>query len=537
MNKKSKVITGAVLSTLTLLPSSVAYAADTPQYLEAVGAGVTIKTLATAGDSIGGYNIPGIPDGMGAFKLPNGQIRIFVNHEIGNTTAAKNVSRAGGAITGGAAITALTVDPITQTVVSAADAIKSVSWYDYSTGKFGSTPKAPIGAAASNSYGSAQHTQAVDRFCSSAYFPNGSFSAKVNGKTIGYTGGLYLTGEESGNEGRGFALTSSGQLAQLPRLGLASWESFIQVPTGNEVTALIGGEDGDAGKSELWLYAGKKTNKGAWYDRAGLNNGRPYVLALDGISNDNEFRSKIGKGVPVKATFKEIYWNVNGVAQNNEADIAGMGFTGIEDGTFDPKNRNVYYFVTKDSNKDAKATTLNPDMPEVTKRDGGGIWKVTFKDVRNPLKGASVELLLDGSEAPYLNMPDNVTIDSARNLLIQEDPGKNDQLSRVIAYNLDTKKFATIAQFKADFFKPNAANFITFDEESSGINEVTALFRTSAADTKKYYILDAQVHSSDWAKLRPDITDAAAKSALTTLVEGGQIYLLTVDSWANVNFK
>ena len=82
-------------------------------------------------------------------------------------------------------------------------------------------------------------------------------------------------------------------------------------------------------------------------------------------------------------------------------------------------------------------------------------------------------MLLDGSEAPYLNKPDGIEADSAGNILIQEDPGNNDQLARVLAYNIESKKIAVIARFKNDYFGTTGAKKITIDEESSGIVEVT----------------------------------------------------------------
>jgi hypothetical protein len=127
-------------------------------------------------------------------------------------------------------------------------------------------------------------------------------------------------------------------------------------------------------------------------------------------------------------------------------------------------------------------------------------------------------------------------MDSAGNLLIQEDPGNNEQLARVVAYNLTTKKLAVIARFKSEYFSPTGAKKMTIDEESSGIVEVTKYMRKSSFDTKHYYLLDAQIHTTT-VLARPDITDAEAKKELEKLAEGGQLYLLTIDDWSKVEFK
>jgi hypothetical protein len=106
-------------------------------------------------------------------------------------------------------------------------------------------------------------------------------------------------------------------------------------------------------------------------------------------------------------------------------------------------------------------------------RDGGGLWKLSFEDVEQPWLGGTITLMLDGSEAPFLNKPDNLDIDSRGNLLIQEDPGGNVALARIVAYDIDTGDRGVVAQFDPALFKPvtpggtNAP--FTIDEESSSI--------------------------------------------------------------------
>jgi len=511
-------------------------AADTtPVYMETVATGATLKVLATAGDKIGNYYLPGVPDGLGVVPTSSG-FKILMNHEVSPVGALENLKRAGGNVSGGATVSGLNFNTTTQSVTSAAEFLKSATFFNYSSNKYTKYATAPDYAAIADAYGVKNHTNALNRFCSSSYSPAGTFSAKVNGKTVGYSGGIYLTGEEGSNESRGFAINTSGDLVQLPRLGLASWETFNNVPTGNATTALLGGEDGTAIDSQLWMYVGKKTNVGTWYQKAGLTNGSNYVLKVADAPTDTDFRKVHGKGKVVEATFTSVDWKDNGEIQNFQAKSAGTGFTRIEDGVFDKKNPNIFYFNTTESNKDAKATSLNPDDSTVLKRDGGALWKLTFKDVKNPLKGATIEMLLDGSEAPYLNKPDAIEMDSAGNLLIQEDPGNNEQLARVVAYNLTTKKLAVIARFKSEYFSPTGAKKMTIDEESSGIVEVTKYMRKSSSDTKHYYLLDAQIHTTT-VLARPDITDAEAKKELDKLAEGGQLYLLTIDDWSKVEFK
>ncbi|MDQ3325855.1 MAG: hypothetical protein M3529_09095, partial [Actinomycetota bacterium] len=72
--------------------------------------------------------------------------------------------------------------------------------------------------------------------------------------------------------------------------------------------------------------------------------------------------------------------------------------------------------------------------------------------VERPELGGTLTLLLDGSEEPYLSKPDNVTIDDEHNLLIQEDPGGNDHIARIIAYNIKTGERGVLAQFDPALF-------------------------------------------------------------------------------------
>ena len=529
--KTLKITAALATLAIALTAQQTAFAeGSTPVYVEAASANESIQVLATSGDKFGNYVLPGTPDGLGVYKSGNG-FKMLLNHEFTSTASA--FARANGLISGGTTITELTLDA-NMKVVSATDAIKRVVWYDYQTGTYGSKPGAPTDAAAKNSYGDPFHTTALQRFCSASLAAAGTFAytQKVGTKTttIGYAKPVFLTGEEDGAESRSFALNADGELVQLPKLGLADTETFNAAPGNRLQTILIGDEDGAVNTSELRLYLGAKTNSGAWYERAGLTNGQLYYAKVEDILNDTAFRSTIGKGKPTAVSFKAIDTSVNGAAQAKQGTSIATGFSRIEDGQFDPLHPNDYYFVTTSSNGAASATTLDSSLQGVTKRDGGGLWRLRFKDINDPLAGATVELLLDGSEPAFLNMPDNLTIDKSGNVLLQEDPGNNVTLSRVFAYRIKDGKLAKLASFKAALFSDGAAGKITVDEESSGVTDVSDLMRKNAKDKKSYYVFVAQVHSPI-AAARPDITDAAS---IASAVEGGQIYLLTIPDWSKI---
>ena len=526
------VITATAFLAISAAPANAA----APVYVEAVATSATLTPFASAGDMVGTYLVPGIPDGLGVVKNGN-SLRVITNHEWSATNAVAAGRTTAGGLVSGSFLSDMTYDLKTQKVTKAVDLFKDVVWYDYTTGKYGQTPVAPAGALVKDSFGTLNHSYLLNRFCSGSLAPAGSFFDKASG--YGSNDAVFLAGEEGGDESRAFATNlTTGQLVQLPALGLAAWENVIPAPTKGKTTVLMTNEDGSATDSQQWMYVGTKTKTGTWYEKAGFTNGKSYVVAAAAgaaVANDAEIRTKYGKNKPFPISFAEVNIKANGKDQNIEANAKGIEFARVEDGHFDPKKPNDYYFVTTQSdsdplNKAVAATTPNPATPTVS-RDGGALWRIRFNDVSKPLSGATLELLLDGSESIYMSKPDNISVDSFGNVLIQEDPGNNAHLARIVSYRISDGKVGTIAQFKAEYFTSTGASFITQDEESSGIIDVTTELRTSKSDTASYYMFVAQIHATP-AKARPDLDPADA--TLAKAVEGGQWYILKITNWTDV---
>jgi Ca2+-binding RTX toxin-like protein len=89
-------------------------------------------------------------------------------------------------------------------------------------------------------------------------------------------------------------------------------------------------------------------------------------------------------------------------------------------------------------------------------------------------------------------MFDNLTVANGH-VVVQEDPGNNAYVSRVWDYDIAAGSFTPAGTFDPDQFQPGASQFITQDEESSGVLDVTSLLGDS--DTRAY-LLDAQVHKT-----------------------------------------
>lgn len=194
--------------------------------------------------------------------------------------------------------------------------------------------------------------------------------------------------------------------------------------------------------------------------------------------------------------FRAVPTNLAGDAQNVLARLRGTEFARVEDGHFNPANPNEFYFVTTQSDSDGVGA---PGVKEGN-RDGGAIWKLTFQNVAKPALGATLELVLNGTEAPVndasvkINKPDNMAFSAdGKYLLIQEDPGNHDQLSRLLALRLSDSRLVAVARFKDEYFNPNSDGFITRDEESSGVIDVTSLLAASG-DSASYFMFDTQIH-------------------------------------------
>lgn len=480
----------------------------TAPYVLPVGKGVGIRSVLTVNDpgaAANGYEMVGIPDGLGAYREGRDTV-VLMNHEIGNNAGTVRAHGQRGAF-----VATLRVDR-KGAVVAGEDFVKTVEYYRYLDGTYGDTPQPPAGAAAGT------HTAAFNRLCSGTLTAPGQLLAGKGSRAVGYDGRLYFANEESGNEARAFAVTLDGKAYQLPRLGLFSWENTLAAANDTATTVVMGDEDGPANGSELRVYAGTKQAAGSPVDKAGLTNGRNHVLTVPGVANDSAFRAAYGKGTAAPFSLQDVDWNQNGAAQNAEAAAeGGLGFSRIEDGAFNPANKNEYFFVTTEGGDKTPAPTGS--------RDGGGLWKLTFNDVERPQLGGSLALLLDGSEEwssgeSRLNKPDNVTIDREGNLLIQEDPGGNDHLARIVTYRIADGARAVLARFDSRKFgvsnpagtTPDDRAALTTDEESSGIVQLP----------DGSFLFGAQVHT------KKGLRAGTGQGTVEEYVENGQLLRMQV---------
>jgi hypothetical protein len=59
-----------------------------PAYLVPMVPGASVDPILSAGDTIGGYQMSGIPDGLGAYKDGHHSVQLLMNHELGRSFPA-----------------------------------------------------------------------------------------------------------------------------------------------------------------------------------------------------------------------------------------------------------------------------------------------------------------------------------------------------------------------------------------------------------------------------------------------------------------
>lgn len=485
----------------------------TDPYVIPVAAGVhltSILTVADGGAASNGYEMVGIPDGLGAVRDGRALV-VLMNHELRDT---QGIARKHGQK--GAFVSRLEIDRHTLAVTHGSDLIQpGVLFWDYVSGQYVTSGARFTDATAQDA--------TFGRFCSGTL----SDARVFRSGRYGYDGQIYFANEEDGDVGRIFGVLADGTAQALPRLGLASWENTKPAPNRTPTTLILGLEDGPSpgpgatDGSQLFAYVGIKTDTGSAFERAGLTNGTKYVIdAVDpAVTDDPSWRATYGTGVAAAVALREVPWDATGAAQNADAKAEGLALDRIEDGHWDPRHPNDLYFVTTEG---GDTTTTFPYT-----RDGGGLWRLRFTDIEQPSLGATLTLLLDGSEeitpgAPKLNKPDNMAIDRHGNLLIQEDPGNNAHVARIVAYRIADGALGVVAQADPLRFTIGSPLFMTQDEETSGIIDAETLLGPGT------FLLDIQVHTAN------GLPAGTGPDTVEEYVQHGQLLVMQVRSWASV---
>ncbi len=318
-----------------------------------------------------------------------------------------------------------------------------------------------------------------NRFCSADLPPISAFYNATTRK--GYNGQLFLNGEEDKAGGRAFAHNLEGVSYVMPDFGHIAWENLLANPSSQDSTLVIGLDDIQDGL--LLVYLGNKTKVGNPVEQSGLVGGQLY-----GVKVMNERFSL----VPLTGLA-----SLDGKTFREEAKKLGAtGFARPEDGSWDVLDASKFWFATTD--KMGGDSRLN---------------QLVFDDVSNPLNGGRISIPLS-AQSIGAEMFDNVVVDGDGRVLVQEDPGENTRLAVIWMYEPALNKTTKLFESNPMLFRPGAADFMTIDEEHSGIVEITSLLRKATwFDVKRRYYLGT--------------TQAHLEHNDTKLVEHGQLWLIS----------
>jgi hypothetical protein len=434
-----------------------------------------------------GYRIVGVPDGLGVLRDGRDMV-VVMDHELG---ATQGVVRAHGSA--GSFVSRWTIDRNSLQVRAGQDLVQANEVYlwngtEYSAG-----------------------TTAFDRLCS------GDLPAEsaLRSGTRGTSARVFFSGEET-DEGRAFAHIvtgdSAGQSWQLPRLGRMSWENVVAAPHSEDRTVVMLMDDANLSGMpplcQLSIYVGTKQNTGNVVERAGLTNGKFYGIRIrrgGSIVTAETDTFGLASGVPFagNGTFELVeigpggdVSGLTGAALEAEATSKQITtFRRIEDGHWEPRRnrRNDFYFVTTaDINTNSR------------------LWRLRFADVRNPLAGGTIEMLLRGDEGH--RMLDNICLDTRGRILMTEDPGNNPRLAKIWLFSIETGQLIEVAHANPSFFDAAFATPMTADEEGSGIIDAEDVLG------RGWFLFDVQNHRAIPAP--PDTLG---------LVQHGQLLAMYVD--------
>ena len=510
----------AAAATVTLSAQNVITGPSSSQtpYLSPTAPGWSATSLLTVGDAIGGYQMVGIPDGLGAFSNGNGTMTVLANHEIGNTLGTV---RGHGAI--GAFVSKWVFDTTNWQLISGGDLVTSPANMLMWNGTTWAQGSFVAGTFSSST------PYAVARLCSADLPKVSAFYDASNGGT-GYNGRIFMNGEETGAEGKAFAWivdgAEAGKAYELPHLGKYSWENasarsnYGATPGAANLlqTVVIGTDDTTPG--EVYVYIGTKNNTGNAIQKAGLTNGTKYGIKVTSATGyTGAVTVENATGITGAFTLAQIFTNATIAAKTGvefQAESTRLGVTQFarpEDAHWLDHDSLIFATTGATVNSISVSSKIyqldfNSDATNGILTTGGNI-KVLVNSTN--LTGK------DGAKAASF---DNVTVGDDGMLYIQEDPGNNPYIAKhwvvnPLAGSQSAIETSAVQIFESDRsrFSTGAAQFQTIDEEHSGIIDITTIVN-DGINGSKWFLVATQNHA------------AATGASAATLVEGGQFIAL-----------
>jgi autotransporter-associated beta strand protein len=513
MKNIARLFLVAAATTVSLSAQSVIQGPSSSQtpYLTPTAQGWSATSILTVGDAIGGYQMVGIPDGLGAFSNGDGTMTVLANHELGNTSGTV---RGSGAI--GAFVSKWVINTSTWQVISGGDLVTSpanqLMWN--TTTSTWAQPATPY---------------AIARLCSADLPKAAAFWDGTNG----YNGRIFMNGEETGVEGKAFAWivtgSEAGKMYELPHLGKNSWENGLArssyVAQGDTAgaanlaqTAVVLTDDSTPG--EVFLYLGTKTTTGNAVQKAGLTNGQMYGIKVNtATSYTGAVVYEAATGINGTFQLAPIFTNAtiaNKTGAEFQAAATAAGTTQFarpEDAHW--LDHNSLLFATTGATVNSVAVTSKIYQLDFNSDDANGIL-TTGGNISVVVNSANMTGL-DGAKATTF---DNLTVGEDGKLYIQEDPGNNAYVAKhwIVDLSQSTqalRESTAVQIFESDRnrFSTGAAQFQTIDEEHSGIIDITSIVNDGITGSK-WLLVATQNHA------------LATGASAATLVEGGQFIAL-----------
>ena len=292
------------------------------------------------------------------------------------------------------------------------------------------------------------------------------------------------------------------QVWQLPHLGRASWENWTANPTAQDRTVLVGTDDTST-NGQVYVYVGDKRSSGTAIEKAGLVGGRLYAVKVNGNQTEDYSDQPFGATADGSFTLVDVTASALGTgAALNTATVAagGTNFMRPEDSAWNLRDPRKLYLNTT-------ASTTGRSR----------VWELSFTDVAHPELGGTIRVAGDGQlDGSGFRMADNLTFDRVTgHAIVLEDVGNNPRLGKVLDLNPATGRLVELAAHDPARFLSGGADFMTEDEESSGVVDISFVVNgVPGYDVSKYryYLLVTQAH----------------KAIPGELVEGGQLQLMKV---------
>jgi hypothetical protein len=278
-----------------------------PAYLVPLAPGAAVDPILSTGDIVGGYQMTGIPDGLGAYKDGGDNLRVLMNHELGRTFPAVPPGV-------DARISKLTINRKTHGVLG--------GQYLFTGQEF------------------------FERFCSATL-------ERINGTPY------YLTGEEAipaGHDGSSIVMNAeTGAWTETPQFGHFEHENVVPV-TGGKKVVLVSTEDNFRVGVPSYLFA---YIADSWADAVSGDpaHGSLYVWrALDPA--DTGFTMTKGSTVPGEFVPISQAENANDVTLKAAATARGaFRFSRLEDTALAFQKSGRLYFA--DTGSKAGEATIN----------------------------------------------------------------------------------------------------------------------------------------------------------------------------------